>query len=216
MMGNSMRWNGWKGWRRSSHGGAAETNPTRNHEVAGSIPGLVQWVKDLAWWPGALAWVADAAHVKWLWLWPAAIALIFYWHPVRYWVPRILPAWRLGSHTASPSLLPRTATYQYFMPFPLSHHLFSSLHNHLAHFTNVQIWECYFRAKGHSMALHELLDKRSSRCQANLSGCFLRCCFPVHVAPPPSPSSDHPRWSSAWLTCSNVKTLLLNTVFIFH
>ena len=24
------------------------TNPTRNHEVADSIPGLVQWVKDLA------------------------------------------------------------------------------------------------------------------------------------------------------------------------
>ena len=23
------------------------TNPTRNHEVAGSSPGLVQWVKDL-------------------------------------------------------------------------------------------------------------------------------------------------------------------------
>ena len=33
---------------RSSRHGAAETNPTRNLEVAGSIPGLAQWVKDLA------------------------------------------------------------------------------------------------------------------------------------------------------------------------
>ena len=29
-----------------SHHGVVETNPTRNHEVVASIPGLAQWVKD--------------------------------------------------------------------------------------------------------------------------------------------------------------------------
>ena len=31
----------------SSYCGTAETNPSRNHEVAGSIPDLTQWIKDL-------------------------------------------------------------------------------------------------------------------------------------------------------------------------
>ena len=31
---------------REAHDGTAEMNPTRNHEVVGSIPGLAQWIKD--------------------------------------------------------------------------------------------------------------------------------------------------------------------------
>ena len=34
----------------SSHLGTAETNPTRDHEVAGSLLGLTQCVKDLVSW----------------------------------------------------------------------------------------------------------------------------------------------------------------------
>ena len=37
-----------KGQRWSSCCGTAEMNPTRIHEEVGLIPGLTQWVKDLA------------------------------------------------------------------------------------------------------------------------------------------------------------------------
>ena len=58
----------------SSHRGAAETNPTRNHEVASSIPGLAPWVKDLV--------------LLWLWHRPVAKTLIrpLAWEPHMPWV----------------------------------------------------------------------------------------------------------------------------------
>ena len=54
---------------KSSHHGTVATNPTRNHEVTGSIPGLYQWVKDLG--------------LLWLWCRPATVALIgpLAWEP---------------------------------------------------------------------------------------------------------------------------------------
>ena len=44
----------------SSYHDTVEKNPTRNHEVAGLIPALAQWVKDLV-----LLW-AVAADVAWI------------------------------------------------------------------------------------------------------------------------------------------------------
>ena len=38
-----------KGSSPSSRCSAVEMNITRNHEVSGSIPGVAQWVKELAW-----------------------------------------------------------------------------------------------------------------------------------------------------------------------
>jgi len=54
---------------RSSHRGATETNPTRNHEVVSEIPGPSQWVKDLT--------------LLWLWHRPAVVAPIrpLAWEP---------------------------------------------------------------------------------------------------------------------------------------
>ena len=52
------------------------TNPTRNHEVGGSIPGLAQWVKD-----SGVAVSCGVGHrcgldltLLWLWCRPAATA----------------------------------------------------------------------------------------------------------------------------------------------
>ena len=62
------------------------TNPTRNHEVVGSIPDLAQWVKD-----HGIAMSCGVGHIRgsdlallWLWHRPEATSLIrrLAWEPL--------------------------------------------------------------------------------------------------------------------------------------
>ena len=60
-------------------------NPTGNHEVVGSIPGLSQWVKDLAVVVSYGVGCRRGSDLAWLWLWHrlavAAPIRLLVWEP---------------------------------------------------------------------------------------------------------------------------------------